>query len=312
MQYLVVDANGTLFEYAGGWACLSSHRPMALETTMMAYSMSKTITAAAVLQLVEARKIALDDPIDRHVESPYGPQVTVRHLLSHTSGIPNPIPLRWVHAVQDHADFREDVALAAVLQKHRRLAASPGTRYAYSNIGYWILGPIVERVSGESFIDYVRNHVLGPSGIKPEALAYAVVNPATHATGYLEKFSLVNLIKRFVIDAALIGEYEGPWLRIARITPTDRHLVDSWAPRAQSPRSFRISCARVHVCLTFRPVSCSMSHNRLKGHGDRHDPRLAHRRGGRRPFLLQGRRRRRVSLHDANLSRSRRWHRDHD
>ncbi len=214
IQYLVIDADGTLFEYAGGWADLSSHRPMTVDTTMMAYSMSKTITAAAVLQLVEARKIALDDSIDRYVESPYGPQVTVRHLLSHTAGIPNPIPLRWVHTVQDHVDFREDAALAAVLRKHGRLSATPGTKYAYSNIGYWLLGPIVERVSSQSFIEYVRNDVLEPLGMKPEALGYAVVNPSTHATGYLEKFSLVNLIKWFVIDAALIGEYEGPWLQI--------------------------------------------------------------------------------------------------
>ena len=61
-------------------------------------STSKTITAAAVLGLVEAEQVKLDDPIDRYLDSqPYGPDVTIRHLLSHTSGIPNPIPLAWVH-----------------------------------------------------------------------------------------------------------------------------------------------------------------------------------------------------------------------
>ncbi len=248
IQYLVVDADGTLFEYAGGWADLSSHRPMTLGTTMMAYSMSKTITAAAALQLVEARKIALDDAIDRYIESPYGPQVTVRHLLSHTSGIPNPIPLRWVHAVENRADFREDAALAAVLQKHGRLSAPPGTKYVYSNIGYWILGPILERVSGESFIDYVRNHVLDPLGIAPEALGYAVVNPATHATGYLEKFSLFNLIKRFLIDAALIGEYEGPWLRI-RAHYANGPAFGGLVGAARAFAAFLRDQLRPHSCL---------------------------------------------------------------
>jgi len=72
--------------------------------TLMAYSMSKTITAMAVLMLVDTGQVALDDSLDRFYEaSPYGPMVTIRHLLSHTSGIPNPVPLRWVHPVVNRA-----------------------------------------------------------------------------------------------------------------------------------------------------------------------------------------------------------------
>ena len=215
LQYLVVDRNETIFEYAGGWADLSARRPMTVETTMMAYSMSKTITAAAVLQLVEAQKIALDGPIDRYVDSqPYGSDVTIREVLSHTSGIPNPIPLRWVHPIADHAAFQEDVALSAVLQQHKRLSFKPGAKFAYSNIGYWLLGSIVARASGEPFISYVHDHILHPLGIEPQALGYVVVNPANHATGYLEKFSLMNLVKGWVVDRALVGDYNGPWLEI--------------------------------------------------------------------------------------------------
>ena len=62
IQYLVMDSTRTLFEYDGGWADIRGHVPMESSTTMMAYSMSKTITAAAVLRLVEARRIGLDDP----------------------------------------------------------------------------------------------------------------------------------------------------------------------------------------------------------------------------------------------------------
>ena len=213
IQYLVVDQAQTVFEYDGGWADLAGHRPMTAATTMMAYSMSKTITAAAVLQLVDTNKIRLDDRIDRYVDSPYGHAVTVRQLLSHTSGIPNPIPLAWVHPVASHDTFNERAALDAVLRKHGRLAFAPGTKYAYSNIGYWLLGRIVERASREPFTSYMAGHILHPLGIERE-LGYAIPSPADHANGYLEKFSVMNLVKGWLIDRALIGNYEGRWLRI--------------------------------------------------------------------------------------------------
>jgi CubicO group peptidase (beta-lactamase class C family) len=173
IQYLVVAPEQTVFEYAAGWADIAGRRRLNAATTMMAYSMSKTITAAAVLQLVEAQKVKLDDPIDVYLESqPYGPDVTVRQLMSHTSGIPNPIPLRWVHPAARHDAFDERAELASVLLEHPKLSFPPGTKYRYSNIGYWLLGCIVERASGEPFPSYVREHILQPLGITPQELGY--------------------------------------------------------------------------------------------------------------------------------------------
>jgi CubicO group peptidase (beta-lactamase class C family) len=215
IQYVVVDATRVVFEYEGGWADIRRRVPMDGGLSMMAYSMSKTITAVAVLLLVEAGKLGLDDALARYVEdSQYGPRVTVRHLISHTSGIPNPIPLRWVHAATQHATFDEGAALAEVLNRHSRLAFEPGTRYAYSNIGYWLLGRIVERTSGKRFPDYVSEHILRPLDITPQQLGYVITDPERHATGYLEKYSLLNLVKGFLIDRALIGDYDGRWLEI--------------------------------------------------------------------------------------------------
>lgn len=215
IQYLVVVPDGTAFEYAGGWADLAGRRALQAETTLMAYSMSKTITAAAVLQLVEAQKVGLDDPIDGYLDDqPYGPDVTVRHLLSHTSGVPNPIPLRWVHVAAQHEAFDERAALAGVLRDHPKLSFPPGTKYQYSNIGYWLLGPIVERASGEPFASYVRGHILEPLGITPQEVGYVVPDYHAHAQGYLEKYSMMNLVKRFVVDGELIGAYAGRWLHI--------------------------------------------------------------------------------------------------
>jgi CubicO group peptidase (beta-lactamase class C family) len=215
LQYLVVRPKRFVFDYAGGWADLRERRQLKASTTLMAYSMSKTITAAAVLRLVGARTIRLDDPIDVYLESqPYGPGVTVQQLLAHTSGIPNPIPLRWVHPSARHDTFDGHAALARVLVEHPKLSFPPGTKYLYSNIGYWLLGRIVERASGGPFPAYVRDQVLKPLGITAQELGYVVPDYGDHAKGYLEKYSFLNLAKRFVVDKELIGDYEGRWLLI--------------------------------------------------------------------------------------------------
>ena len=215
LQFVLVDRGGIVFEHHHGFADVASRRPMQADTTLMAYSMSKTITAAAVLQLVGANVIRLHDPISRFIPwQPYGHTITVRHLLAHTSGIPNPIPLGWVHLVEDHESFDEQAALDAVLRLHGRLASPPDTRFAYSNIGYWLLGPLITTATGEHFTSYVTNHVLSPLGIRPDELAYSIVGAERHASGYLEKYSMMNLFKRLFIAAEYIGKYEGRWLRI--------------------------------------------------------------------------------------------------
>jgi D-alanyl-D-alanine carboxypeptidase len=215
IQYVVVTSTGVLFEHAGGWADIGKRLQVDTATTMMAYSMSKTITAVAALQLIETGRVGLDDPVEQYVDSlPYGPSVTVRQLISHTSGIPNPIPLGWVHTPDHHLNFNEDAALAAVLRDYPSLSFAPGAKYAYSNIGYWLLGKVVERASGETFSSYVTEQILQPLTIAPLELGYVVADPTHHATGYLEKYSLMNLAKGFLIDRELVGDYSGRWLSI--------------------------------------------------------------------------------------------------
>lgn len=215
LEFAVVSAERTVFEYFGGWAGLAGHRPMLAATTMMAYSMSKTVTAAAVLQLTESKNVNLDEPISQFVHfCPYGPEVTIRRLLAHTAGVPNPVPLAWIHSPADHETFDERPALAAVLRRHNRLAFSPGTKYGYSNIGYWLLGEFVERVSGIAFTTYISQRVLQPLGIAPMELGYKILSLPDHSCGYLEKYSLMNVLKRMLIKREFIGSYYNRWLEI--------------------------------------------------------------------------------------------------
>jgi CubicO group peptidase (beta-lactamase class C family) len=214
LQYVAVTAGTTLIDHSAGLADIALQRPMESSSTLMAYSMSKTITAAAVLQLVDAGRIALDDPLHRYVDTPYeSDRITIRRLLTHTAGLPNPIPLKWVHPAAQQGAFDERRALADTLAAHPR-ASRPGTRYKYSNIGYWLLGPVVARASGLSFVQYVADRIVQPLGLPRHELGYAIGDPFRHAHGYLEKYSVINLLKGALIDRALIGRYEGRWLRV--------------------------------------------------------------------------------------------------
>lgn len=215
IQYIVMDSDGIIFEYAGGWADIKNQKPMKTSTTMMAYSMTKTITSAAILQLIEKGEMALDDSVSMHLRNnPYGKTITIRHLLSQTSGIPNPIPLRWVHQAEQHEKFDEDAALAKILKEYPVLSFESGKKYAYSNISYWLLGEIIEKISGWSYQAYIREHIMAPLQLSEKEMNFIIPDPAYHAKGYLAKYSLMNLLKGFLIDKELTGDYEGKWLHI--------------------------------------------------------------------------------------------------
>lgn len=215
LQYRVVDVHQAIFEYAGGLADIRNQKPMEANTTQMAYSMTKTFTAAAILQLVERGELGLDDGINRYLQNPpYSDKITIRHLISHTAGIPNPIPLRWVHMADDHEHFDEDAALAKVLQDNAKLRSQPGEKYAYSNIGYWLLGKIIEGVTQRPYTEYMREYVLKPLGLEVHQMDFIVHEPSNHAKGYLGKYSFMNLVKGLVTDRNVWGPNEGKWIQV--------------------------------------------------------------------------------------------------
>lgn len=216
LQYMVVTADRVLFEQVVGWADIRNQKAMTSDTTLMAYSMTKTFTAVAILQLAEIRKLALDDLIDRYLPNAAyrGRGITLRQLLCHTSGLPNPVPLRWVHLAAEHSTFDETEALMTVLRRNPDLAFEPGRKFAYSNIGYWLLGKAIEQATGQSYSAYVKANVLRPLGLSADAMDFVIPSESRHANGYLKKYSLMNLVKGFLIDRKFVGDYEGRWLRL--------------------------------------------------------------------------------------------------
>lgn len=215
IQYVVVDRDQVLFNYAGGWADIKERRPMNPTTTMMACSMTKTLTAIAILQLVEDGEIDLDEKLDHYIDfSPYGEEITIRQLLNHTSGTPNPIPLKWAHLVETHPDYNEADELQRVLTEHPDLEFVPGEKYLYSNISYWLLGMVIEKTSGEPYTEYLINEVVRPLGLSDMELGFRIASEDNHSKGYLARWSFLNLIKGFVVDRKIVGGNEGRWLHI--------------------------------------------------------------------------------------------------
>ena len=121
-------------------------------------SLAKAFTAMAVMMLAEQGKLTYDDAIARHVPELAGatPDITVRHLLTHTSGIPDVGDLGI-----DRPGVNDGDVVAAVRTHHARFTP-PGTRYRYSNTGYMLLAMVVEQASGRTFDDFLTRAILDP------------------------------------------------------------------------------------------------------------------------------------------------------
>lgn len=220
LQYVAVDGRGLIHAETVGLAAVDGGRPMRAGTAQLAYSMSKTVTAAAVVKLAEQGLLGIDDPVSKFLPwQPYGPAVTIRQLLTHTGGLPNPLPLRWVHPASSHAAFDARAALRRTVGTHPRPAAPPGTRFAYSNLGYWLLGEVVEKAAGLGFASCVCEQILAPLGIRPALLGYEATDPGSLASGHLERYSLLGVVAPWLVDGALLGPRSGRWVTIREHYP---------------------------------------------------------------------------------------------
>jgi CubicO group peptidase (beta-lactamase class C family) len=150
---------------ARGFADLERRTPVVSETRFNLGSMNKMFTAVAVAQLAQAGKLKFTDTIGVHLpdypNKDAAARVTIEQLLTHTSGMGNIFGAQY--------DARRDTLLRVAdylaLFASEPLRFEPGARWEYSNGGYIVLGAIVERVSGESYDDYVRRHVFEPAGM---------------------------------------------------------------------------------------------------------------------------------------------------
>jgi CubicO group peptidase (beta-lactamase class C family) len=160
---LVAKDGKILFEKAYGLADVEHAIPVSLETKFNIASITKPFTAAAILKLQEEGRLSLDDPLSKYIpDYPRGNEIKIRHLLTHTSGIPEKL---GGPATLATAFFPASQPYLIALFKYQPLDFDPGSQYAYSNSGYYLLGYIIEKVMGQSYLDFLRNTFFKPLGM---------------------------------------------------------------------------------------------------------------------------------------------------
>ena len=163
---LVADRGAVVYERASGFADLARRVPNTLDTPFQTASVAKTLTSTAILQLRDRRKLELDQPVRRYLpEFPFE-AITLRHLLSHTSGLPD-LELYEAAVQKDPARvIRNADVIPALRAWPRPLEFKPGDQFSYGNTNYMLLALVIERVSGQTYSEYLERHVFRPAGMR--------------------------------------------------------------------------------------------------------------------------------------------------
>jgi CubicO group peptidase (beta-lactamase class C family) len=176
-----------LVKEACGEASLRYHARNTVDTRFNLGSMNKMFTAVAVMQLVEAGKVSLTDPLSKYADETWlrrdiASRITIEQLLTHTSGLGS-FDEDDAFDASSRAQYR-DLADYKPVVRAEKLAFPPGTRFQYSDTGFLMLGVVVEKASGETWFDYVRRHIYAPAGMSATD-CYPMNEPAENlATGY--------------------------------------------------------------------------------------------------------------------------------
>jgi CubicO group peptidase (beta-lactamase class C family) len=181
---LIARHGKAIFQKAFGLANRTDNLPNRLETRFNLGSMNKMFTAIAIMQLVEQGKLALTDPVAKHLPDytnrEVATRVTVDHLLSHTSGMGdyfNALFSRHREPMRRVSDFLPFLI-------NEPLAFAPGTKWQYSNAGYIVLGLIIEKVSGQDYYNYVKAHIYEPAGMSKTGHRFSQQEQGEVAIGY--------------------------------------------------------------------------------------------------------------------------------
>jgi CubicO group peptidase (beta-lactamase class C family) len=211
---VIVGPEGVRARAGVGVADLTTRVPMTSKTALPWFSMTKLVTATAAVRLIERGALDLDAPVSALVPAlrmlrpaAWADRITARHLLQHTAGLANPIPVRWIHPA-DRAGPDLNALLTGLLRKHPRLLFPPGTRSSYSNFSALALGSAITQAASATFEAVVKDEVLAPLRLATTGFRFAPECPA--ATGYHPRYSPLRLL----LPRWAIGEASGRWLSL--------------------------------------------------------------------------------------------------
>jgi CubicO group peptidase (beta-lactamase class C family) len=232
----VVRDGKTVWEIAVGATNTAAGTETTPDTQYRVGSITKTFTAAAIMQLRDAGALDLEDTLDRHIDgAPHRP--TLRRLLSHTSGIQR--------ETQDDAWLSRRFASAQELVEtlgDAEQVLPPGARFHYSNLAFALLGVVVERASGMPYADYVRTRLLEPLGLS--RIGFDAQLPA--ATGYLVQEYVEGTLVEADVDT-------GGWISAGQMWGTVRDLC-RWAAFLGDPDESVLARSSVEEMRTVQTI----------------------------------------------------------
>jgi CubicO group peptidase (beta-lactamase class C family) len=179
---LVAKGDQVLFAKGYGLANIERQVPITPQTKFRLGSITKQFTAMAILILAEQGKLSVDDPTSKHVECPEAwKDVTIHHLLTHTSGIPSFTSLAGYGASMP---LPSSPSKTLDRVREMKLEFTPGEKFAYSNSGYVLLGQIIEQASGKSYEDFLRESIFDPLSMQDTGYDSAYKILPHRAAGY--------------------------------------------------------------------------------------------------------------------------------
>ncbi|MBM3213606.1 serine hydrolase [Candidatus Poribacteria bacterium] len=198
---LIARDGKTVVQKTYGLANLSDKIPVTPKTKFRIGSITKQFTAAAILKLQEEGKLSVADPLSQYIpDYTRGDEISLRHLLTHTSGVPD------ITAFPEYIEhLASPVELSATVNmiKRRELSFDPGTMWAYSNSGYLLLQHVIESVSGKGYADYLRATFFDPLGMVDTGVHDATTVLDHEAIGY--SYGPSKITKSFDWDMSRAG-----------------------------------------------------------------------------------------------------------
>lgn len=183
---IVIKDGKPLLRKAYGMASLAGKRVMQADDVFRLGSITKQFTAVSILLLVEEGKISLSDTVQKILPDypDSGKKITVEHLLTHTSGIPN-----YTSKPNFRAGSGKDMTVEQMLDsfKNDALEFEPGSTWNYSNSGYFLLGAIIEKISGDSYAKFVEKRLFVPLGMKNSSYEGHERSQQSRAEGHSKK-----------------------------------------------------------------------------------------------------------------------------
>lgn len=216
LSLAVVDGDRLLFAAGYGAADLATTTPATPLTSYLWFSMSKVVTATAALRLAEDGRLDLDAPAGDYVDVLRAPglrQPTVRQLLNHTSGLGNPLPIRWAH-LADAAPPDPEVLLRRLMSRRHAYRYPIGAAARYTNLGYLAAGQVLAAAAGQPLQTYIEQAVLDPVGMAHTGFTYQA--NADPATGYIRAPRVADPVLRRVLPAGVAGSRHGGYLALNR------------------------------------------------------------------------------------------------